>query len=102
MVNVLKSNNFPEPIFEENGGGFQVTFLKDLYTEAYLKSLGLNERQISAVVYLEENNSIFYTYYHCMAGCKTRYKADEVNEKFEQLLNNFSIKAGIEGIDENE
>jgi len=38
----------PEPEFEEYQG-FRVIFRKDIYTEEYLSSLGLNERQIMAV-----------------------------------------------------
>jgi len=58
MISVLKANGYPEPVFEENGGGFQVTFLKDSYTENFLKSLDLNERQISAVIYLKTHDSL--------------------------------------------
>ena len=48
----------PEPIIEEDQGGFRVTFLKDLYTEGYLQKLGVNERQIKAVLYVKEQGSI--------------------------------------------
>ena len=36
-------------------------FMKDIYTEEYLRNLGLNERQIKAVVYAKK-----------MAGLLTR------------------------------
>ncbi|MQY79008.1 MAG: transcriptional regulator [Bacteroidetes bacterium] len=48
----------PEPIFEEKFGGFAITFSKDIFTESFLKELGLNERQVNAVLYVKENGAI--------------------------------------------
>lgn len=48
----------PEPIIEEKQGGIGVTFLKDMYTEKYLNSLDLNERQIKALLYIKEHSKI--------------------------------------------
>lgn len=39
-------------------GGFSVIFRKDVYTEEYLRGLGLNERQIRAVMYVKEKGKI--------------------------------------------
>jgi len=47
----------PEPKFEEHQG-FRVIFRKDIYTEEYLQKLGLNERQIKAVIYVKEKGKI--------------------------------------------
>ena len=46
------------PVFDEKFGGFLVIFRKDIYTEKYLKELGLNERQIKAVMYVKEKGKI--------------------------------------------
>ena len=64
----------PEPEFEEDLG-FRVTFRKDIYTEEYLRSLGLNERQIKAVMYLKEKGRITNREYREMFGVsnKTAY-----------------------------
>jgi len=40
------------------GSGFLVEFRKDIYTEEYLRKLGLNERQIKAVDHIKEYNII--------------------------------------------
>lgn len=48
----------PEPIFEEAWGGIQVTFLKDIYTEEYLKKLNLNERQLKAIIEVKRSRII--------------------------------------------
>jgi ATP-dependent DNA helicase RecG len=57
----------PEPKFEEHQG-FRVVFRKDIYTEEYLQKLGLNERQIKAVMYVKEKGKI-------------------TNQEFQKLLN---------------
>ena len=49
---------FPEPVFKELDGGFQVTLHKDIYNDEYLAKLGLNERQIKAVMYVKEKGKI--------------------------------------------
>lgn len=48
----------PEPDFMEEHGVMKVLFYKDKLTEDNLKKLGLNERQIKAVMYVKEKNSI--------------------------------------------
>jgi len=48
----------PEPEFKEEFGGFSVYFYKDLYTEENLRKMGLNERQIKAVMYVKQQGNI--------------------------------------------
>ena len=36
-----------------------------------------------------------YYYYHCINGCKERYRADEVNTKFEDMLQEIALKSEI-------
>src|ERR1035437_1471805 len=40
MINECKHVGLPEPSFEEHGGGLEVAFLKDIYTEDYFKKSG--------------------------------------------------------------
>lgn len=58
MVAECKSAGLPEPIYEESQGGMQVTFLKDIYTEEYLRRKELNERQIKSILYVKEKGKI--------------------------------------------
>jgi len=57
MQRACKKAGLPEPHFEEYQG-FRVIFRKDIYTEEYLHNLGLNERQIKAVMYVKEKGRI--------------------------------------------
>jgi len=57
MQKACMKAGLPEPRFEEYQG-FRVIFRKDIYTEEYLRKLGLNERQIKAVMYVKEKGKI--------------------------------------------
>ena len=48
----------PEPKFKDTGTSFVITFRIDIHTEEYLRNLGLNERQIKAVMYVKVNGKI--------------------------------------------
>lgn len=48
----------PEPEFRTDGWSLSLTMRKDLFTEEYLAQLGLNERQVKAVMYVKKNGRI--------------------------------------------
>jgi ATP-dependent DNA helicase RecG len=58
IVDLCKEQGLPEPDYKEEQGGFSVWFYKDIYTEENLRKLGVNERQIKAVMYVKEKGSI--------------------------------------------
>lgn len=61
IIQLCKNAGLPEPEFEdrqEGIGSFTVIFNKDIYTEKYLRKIGLNERQIKAVMYVKEKGKI--------------------------------------------
>jgi len=58
IVDLCKEQGLPEPNYKEEQGGFSVWFYKDIYTEENLRKLGLNERQIKAVMYVKEEGKI--------------------------------------------
>jgi ATP-dependent DNA helicase RecG len=58
IVRECLSAGLPEPQFEEKQGGLWLTFPRSVLTESYLRSLGLNERQIAAVRYVREKGKI--------------------------------------------
>ncbi len=53
-----RKHNLPEPIFEYEKPDFKLTIRKDIYYEEHLKRIGLNTRQIKAVLYLKVHNKI--------------------------------------------
>ncbi len=58
MRGLCEKAELPAPMFEELQNGFQVTFRKDIYTEESLRKLGLNERQLKAVIHTKLAGSI--------------------------------------------
>ncbi|MGS2762746.1 ATP-binding protein [Sinomicrobium sp. M5D2P9] len=58
IMDTCREAGLPEPTIEETAGGIQVTFLKNIFSEDYLRQLGLNERQIRAVEYVKKEGSI--------------------------------------------
>jgi hypothetical protein len=58
MIDQMKKAGLPKPEFKEEMDGFSVYLYKDIYTEKYLRSLELNERQIRAVLYANEAKKI--------------------------------------------
>jgi ATP-dependent DNA helicase RecG len=48
----------PEPDFVEENGVMTVTFYKDKWNQENLRKLGLNVRQVKAVMYVKKNGKI--------------------------------------------
>ncbi|MDD3042326.1 MAG: helix-turn-helix domain-containing protein [Methanosarcinaceae archaeon] len=57
MQNYCKEAGIQGPVFEEYQG-FRVIFRKESFNEEYLRGLGLNDRQIKAVLYVKEKGKI--------------------------------------------
>lgn len=58
IINSCKEAELPEPEMKASAGGFQVTIFKDILTEEHLKKIGLNDRQIKAVLFVKEHGKI--------------------------------------------
>ncbi|MCG2715978.1 MAG: putative DNA binding domain-containing protein [Candidatus Marinimicrobia bacterium] len=58
IVEKCAEQGLPEPDFKEENGVMTVTFYKDKLNKENLKKLGLNERQVKAVLYVTENGKI--------------------------------------------
>ena len=58
ILNTCKAAGLPEPDITELDGGILVTLYKDKYTETQLIKLGLNQRQIKAVLFLKDCENI--------------------------------------------
>jgi len=67
VENCLKQG-LPEPDFIEESGVMKVVFYKDRFTEERLRKLGLNERQMKAVMYVKESGSINLSSFKNLVG----------------------------------
>jgi ATP-dependent DNA helicase RecG len=58
IVEKCRDQHLPEPEFNNDHGVMSVVFYKDKWNEETLKKLGMNERQIKAVMYIKAHNKI--------------------------------------------
>lgn len=80
MTSLCVEQGLPEPEFKEEMGGLSVRFYKDIYTEENLRKMGLNERQIKAVMYVKEKGKITNREYQEINGLKKRQATDDLKE----------------------
>jgi ATP-dependent DNA helicase RecG len=58
IVNSCKARGLSTPVMEEDGGGFIVKLFKDRFSEEELQKMGLNERQVKAVLFFKNKGEI--------------------------------------------
>jgi ATP-dependent DNA helicase RecG len=84
IIDLCKQQGIPYPEFKEVFGGFSVIFRKDVYTEEYLRNLGLNERQIKAVMYVKEKTKITNKEYQGLNNVSNKTSYLELSELVEK------------------
>jgi ATP-dependent DNA helicase RecG len=80
----------PEPIFKPEGSDFWVIFRKDIYYKEDLSKLGLNERQIKAVLYVREKGKITNKEYQAINHISRQMATNELHHLanvFKMLVN---------------
>ncbi len=87
IVDSCKAAGLPSPIMEEDGGGFIVRLFKDNLTEDQLSKLGLNERQIRAVLYIKEKGNITNREYQKINQISNRTATYDLKD----LVENFNL-----------
>lgn len=68
IIDTCKQADLPDPEMTELDGGFIITLLKDKITPEKLNKLGLNERQIKAILILKERGKITNKEYQVTFG----------------------------------
>jgi len=91
---LCKEQGLPEPEFKELGGGFSVIFYKDIYNKEHLRKLGLNERQIKAVLYVKQNGSITNKEYQKLNLCSRNTATNDLRELVDKGILKKSEKKG--------
>ncbi len=79
VENCIKQG-LPEPDFIEENGVMTVVFYKDKWTEVNLKKIGLNDRQIKAVIYVKENDKITNQEYQVICETSNRTATRDLTE----------------------
>ena len=88
IIEACREANLPEPVLKEEQGGFLSKIYKDLFTEEQLKKLGLNERQIEAVMYTRKYGKITNSDYQKLCNVSERTALRDLDD----LINRDVIK----------
>jgi len=75
ILALCRGQGLPEPEFDAGSYHFCVHFLKDPYTPERLRRMGLNERQIQAILYVKRHGSIGNREYQNLTGAWERNNA---------------------------
>jgi len=96
MTNLCIEAGLPKPKFEYQGSGMWVVFQKDIYHYEYLQNLGLNDRQVKAVLFVKKNGKITNSDYQTLNSISKRTATTELTE----LVNKFNVltKTGTSGL----
>ncbi len=68
MTDLCLQAGLPKPSFYLKTSGIWAVFQKDIYNAEHLHTLGLNDRQVKAVLYAKENGSITNAIYQKING----------------------------------
>jgi len=85
VENCIKQG-LPEPDFIEEYGVMTVKFYKDIYTEENLRKIGLNERQIKAVMYVKQRGNITNKEYRTINKVSDETARLELNDLTEKEI----------------
>ncbi|MCU0374632.1 MAG: hypothetical protein MUF24_04920 [Chitinophagaceae bacterium] len=80
MINFCREAKIPEPKYSFTGSDFLVEFRKDIYNEEDLKSLGLTQRQVKAVIFAKETGKITNSDYQELNKVSKRTATRELTE----------------------
>ena len=95
MINYCLEAGIPAPNYSFEGSDFLVEFRKDIYHEKYLLDLGLNERQIKAVLFVKENGKITNSDYQQLNEISKRTATNELTELVEKYA--LLVRKGTSG-----
>ncbi|MGV8947040.1 MAG: ATP-binding protein [Lutibacter sp.] len=95
MLKECKLAEIPDPIFRYESSDISVVFRKDIYNEKYLFELGLNGRQVKAVLFAKEKGKVTNSDYQQLNTVSKRTATTELTD----LTDNFKIiiKKGTRG-----
>lgn len=84
IIDKCKEAGLPSPKYYYEPSDFWVEFRKDIYNESGLKSMDLNERQIKALLYIEENGKITNGDYQELNNTSNRTATRDLTELVEK------------------
>ena len=93
IIDTCKQAELPEPELKELDGGFIITLFKDNFTPEQLSKLGLNDRQVKAVLFVKENGKITNKEYQELNSTSERTASRDLIGLIEKaILKNSEVK----------
>lgn len=92
IIKECKLAGAPAPTYRYDMSGFLVEFRKDIYTQEYLLSIGLNSRQIVSVFNVKEHGKITNKAYQLLNDCSRSTASKDIS----MLVKKGLLKASIE------
>ena len=94
IINSCLEAGLAEPLITEQFGGILVEIFKNRYAPEQLRKLGLNERQIKAVLYAAENGNITNSQYQKLFGVSPNTASNDLTDL---VKSGILISIGIKG-----
>ena len=86
MTELCVAAGLPEPSYIVEGSDFWVVFKKDIYNADYLESLGLNIRQMKAVLFAKEKGKITNSDYQTLTNVSRETATRDIKDLIERKL----------------
>lgn len=86
MAEYCSAAGIPKPIYVNDDSDFWVQFRKDIYNEQYLRNLGLNERQVKAVLFVKEKGKITNSDYKELNGVSKSTATRDLSELVDKKM----------------
>jgi len=86
MKNLCLEAKIPVPQISCKGNDFWTVFRKDIFNKEDLSKLGLNERQIKAVLYVKENAKITNSEYQTLNSVSKRTATNDLTDLVSQSI----------------
>ncbi len=84
MTNLCIEVGLPKPTFYYKTSGIWAVFQKDIYYKEYLQSLGLNDRQVKAVLFAKDKGKIMNNEYQKINDCSRNTASNDLTELVEK------------------
>ena len=86
IIDSCEAAGLPAPEFEEREGGFRVTLFKDIFSETQLQNMGLNPRQVRAVLYVKEKGQITNKEYQKINDCSRNTASSDLSDLVAKMV----------------
>lgn len=84
MTTLCIEAGLPKPEFDYQGSGMWTVFRKDIYNAEYLQTLGLNDRQIKAVLFVKDKGKITNSEYQGINDCSRNTASNDLTDLTEK------------------